>query len=1016
MTTPLPCPPAAVETVRHARFVGTEPIPAGQRGAIGGLAADDRFLYATYQRHDIAAPHTVRGPGELVVLDQALLVDPGADPVVARVTVGDRPTRVAVNRVTGKVYVLIRGETGEHPYSVFVVRRDRGGTFAVTATIPIGSGLMDLAVNPRANRVYVANWNQVVPGPGTPVTGKIQVIDGAADVQLTDRAIAVSRPFGLDVDPDGETLYVTLSHKADPTIDGVAAISCGADGATLTVQKTLALPPLSQPYDATVLRTGGLHRLYVASMGSTPTGSVPPNITRYELDGTFRSGTVPTAFGGPVAMAVDTASQQLFVTTNAGLQVLDGVGETISAPDPLSPFPIAVAVDPAGRVHVGDGVDGTLTTVLPVVTTGPVGEHWTGTGGAGGLGWPVTGYRRLPGADPRAGYQVFEQGAIFASTDYGAVTLSRPLTAAWEQRPDRQRLGVPVEPAPGSSPVATFQHGLLVLPPAAGRASVNGFTVVDDVYDCYIRPGNSAGLGLPVEDQQARPDGGLRQRFEHGEICWHPDTGAFAVYGGIHDWWGPDGPDNPLGYPASDIVPFDKEYDTPEGTVVRHWHKCRFQKANIYWPVGGEQAYTSGGQLHEAYEGQFGGPKGKLGIPVGDETATPTSGGAYQNFENGVLVWHPAGHRYAGARMFRSAQLRLVSFMLVDENDGPLGGDLDLWVRGVVARRTHAGGGVHEVLNRRFPSDGDYDAGDFTFPSPVEVELAPVLTGEHEFRVLFSGYDNDSISADERMGAVNYGMAGGPWDEWPYDENVRPAYTVDNLWGLADADTQHTQRKFKVTYSMTEKGLPLDDKLPFRQQGFWQLHNFDTARLDMDQYARTFADVDSSEPWLSFDPAQYLDAGFEALFFFWPYKSVASSGNCYGMSLEAIYALKGQSVFTEPVYRLGHPQVGGNFPGEPDPQLDLGLINEFNVKHGYQLGAPTVAWFLQLFGLGKTHDPQGAFLAARRMFEDGDRPVLSFTRFIEFKGHTVLPIRFLGGDGHFDELPPGSTHWGEIWV
>jgi DNA-binding beta-propeller fold protein YncE len=1025
MSAPLQCPPVQVETARHTRFLGTAPIPAGQRDTIGGLATDDRFLYATYQRHDIAAPHTPAGPGELVVLDQALLADPGADPVVTRIPVGYRPTRVVANPDTGKIYVLIRGEIGEHPYSVFVVRRAADDTFAVTARIPIGPGLMDLAVNPRANRVYVANWTQAVPGPGTPVNGKVHVIDGNADVQLTDRAGSVVHPMGLDFDPATETLYATLAHKVDPAVDAVAAISCGADGATLIVQKVIPLPARSEPFDAKVLRTGGLHRLYVANMGSTPAGSVPPNLTRFELDGTFRSSTVPTAFGGPVGLAADVQAQQLYVTTNAGLQILDAVRETISTPDPISPFPLAVAVDPAGRVHVGDGVDGTLSTVLPVVTTGPVGEHWIETGGAGGLGQPVTGYRQLPGGDPRAGYQVFEQGAIFASTDYGAVVLSRELTAAWEALADRtlptgtmqDLLGLPVEPAGAGSTVATFQRGLLFRPRPGARAAVGGFTVVDYIYDCYVRPGNSAGLGLPIEDQQPRPDGGLRQRFEHGEICWRTDIGAFAVYSGIHDWWGPNGPDNRLGYPLSDIVPFDMEYDTPEGHVVRHWHKCKFQKANIYWPVGGEQAYTSGGQLHEAYEGQFGGPKGKLGIPVGDETATPNSGGAYQNFENGVLVWHPKGHQYEGARMFASAEIRIVSFMLVDENDGPLGGDLDLWVRAVLARRTHTGGGVHEFFNKRFPSDdGDYDAGDFTFPEPFTMELAPVLTGEHEFRVLFSGYDADDTSADERMGAVNYGMVGGQWDDWPYDENVRPAYTVDNLWGLDDPDAEHTQRKFKVTYTISEKGQPLDDALPFRQQGFWQLHNFDTPRLDMDQYARTFADVDSSEPWLSFDPAQYADAGFEALFFHWPYKTVAADGNCFGMALEAVYALKGQSLFTQPVYRLGHPQQDGDHEGEPDPVADRGMINEFNVKHGYQVGAPTVAWFLQLFSLGQTHSPQGTFKAARRMFEDGDRPVLSFTRFIKFKGHTVLPIKFLGGDDHPEELPPGSEHWGEIWI
>jgi hypothetical protein len=128
------------------------------------------------------------------------------------------------------------------------------------------------------------------------------------------------------------------------------------------------------------------------------------------------------------------------------------------------------------------------------------------------------------------------------------------------------------------------------------------------------------------------------------------------------------------------------------------------------------------------------------------------------------------------------------------------------------------------------------------------------------------------------------------------------------------------------------------------------------------------------------------------------------------LSLEAVYALKGRSLFREPVHDLGHPQRGGS--AEPDPVLDAGLINEFNVKHGYQVGAPMVSWFLQLFGLGLTHDPKGTFLMARDMFEDGNDPVLSFTKFVQFKGHTVLPFKFVGGDG----IPTPDGNWGEIWV
>lgn len=406
------CPPAQVETIRTSHLLGAEPVPPDQHGKVIGSAADDRFVYATYHRSAIAAPHGSPEPGELVVLDQALLADPSADPVIARVPVGHRPGHVAVNPRTGKVYVLNRGEIGDHPFSLFVVRRGAGDTFAVTARIPLGVGLVDLAVNPRTNRVYVSNWMQAVPAaPGTSSQlGKIHVIDGAADVELTTLAVPVARTLGIAFDERTDTLYAALSHQAEPALDAVAAIACGRNGSTHTVQKVVPVPERSQPYAVAVLAGTGPHRLYLGSMGSTPTGPVAPNVTRFELDGTFRARSVGTAFGGPVGLAADPHANQLYVTTNAGFQVLDAVGETISAPVRLGAFPQSVAVDPAGRVHVGDGIDGTLTTVLPVVVTGPVGEHWTELGGVGHLGRPVTGYRQLPGGDPRAGYQVLSRG------------------------------------------------------------------------------------------------------------------------------------------------------------------------------------------------------------------------------------------------------------------------------------------------------------------------------------------------------------------------------------------------------------------------------------------------------------------------------------------------------------------------------------------------------------------------------------------------------------------------------
>ncbi len=1056
------CPPAVVENTARTRFIGTAPVAAGEYGQVLGLAADATYVYATYHRNTIASPHDSPAAGELVVLDAALLVDPSADPVIARVQVGFQPRAVAVNPLTGKVYVLNWGQQGDYPYSVFVVRRSVAGIWSVTARISLGSGITDLAVNPRTNRVYVSNWMQSVPGaPGsTPVIGKIYVIDGVSDTELTTRALSVIRPLGITVDESNDTLYAALSHKIDPEVNAVAAISCGADGATLSVQKIVNVPATSGPFTVAVLAGTGLHRLYMANMGSTPAGTVPPNLTRFELaDGSFQTKQINTAFGGPVALAVNPAAKQLYVTTNAGFQVLDAAGETISSAQTLSPFPQSVTVDAAGRVHVGDGVNGTLTTVLPVVTSGPVGEHWQEAGGAGGFGLPVTGFRALPGADPRAGYQVFEQGAIFVSTNHGAVTLSRELTRAWEAQANRPHytgvsmqefLGAAVEPANGTS--ATFQRGMVILPEvaqppgpfpteltagttgaagagSAGRAGNNGskaaaalppdpaagFAVVGEIYACYVQ--HAFDLGQPLANEELLSDGGLRQRFEKGEICWRTDLGAHAVYTYVWDWWGPNGPlANPLGYPTSDIASFVVSYDSENGPITRTWHNGTFERGSIYWMSGSEQAHIVRGDILRAYETQFGGPKGKLGRPVSDEEPTPMSGGLFQDFENGVIVWHPPGHTYQGAYMFRSAELRFTAFRLRDENDGPLGGDLDLFVRAVAERADTPSGQGTNLMNRRYPEDGDYDSSDHTFDQAEVVTLADTLRGRHEFQIMFAGYDADTFGSDDRMGAVNHGLIHPPWNDDPYNLEVRPAYSVDNLWGMLDPEDEQQQFHFIVTYNITEKADDYDKSLPFRQQWWWKVNNFITPRLTKEQYATTFADVGSSSNWLHINPLQYLDDGFESLYYHLFYKTICEPGNCFGMSLEAIYAMKGRSLLTEPIYRLGNPQPdsAGSHEGEPDPVLDRDLIGAFNLKHGYQLGHAVVGWFLRQFGQGLTHNPMEVFNRSKEAYEKGNTPLLNFTRNFKFKAHTVLPVHWVGGPSAVNE--PNLPHWGEIWI
>jgi hypothetical protein len=64
-------------------------------------------------------------------------------------------------------------------------------------------------------------------------------------------------------------------------------------------------------------------------------------------------------------------------------------------------------------------------------------------------------------------------------------------------------------------------------------------------------------LGLPISDELPTPDGiGRFNGFEGGGIYWHPDIGAFAVYGEIYNLWASLGWERSwLGYPTSNELP-----------------------------------------------------------------------------------------------------------------------------------------------------------------------------------------------------------------------------------------------------------------------------------------------------------------------------------------------------------------------------------------------------------------------------------------------------------------------------
>jgi hypothetical protein len=262
-----------------------------------------------------------------------------------------------------------------------------------------------------------------------------------------------------------------------------------------------------------------------------------------------------------------------------------------------------------------------------------------------------------------------------------------------------------------------------------------------------------------------------------------------------------------------------------------------------------------------------------------------------------------------------------------------------------------------EKLQRRYPDRGTLGTGrevDEVWLNIPKVQSGLVVD------VRLEGWDSDAripFDNDDRLGVV------------------QDRLTIDNLWGLREKTTEW-HGDFMAVYRMRNP-MPFDAR-EFRRQLYWRFENFRTSELSYDLYAQTFRDVNPSES-IFFNPFNH--AYYNAVF-----KSIAASGNCFGMCLESVYAQVGRSSFAEPISRFG---PDGD---EPTMPRDKALIEEINLKHAYQTGAECIDYFLGQFALGRTHNPKDAFTRSRDMFLRGDYPVMVVTHgTFKVGGHVVRP-------------------------
>lgn len=483
--------------------------------------------------------------------------------------------------------------------------------------------------------------------------------------------------------------------------------------------------------------------------------------------------------------------------------------------------------------------------------------------------------------------------------------------------------------------------------------------VLGEIYLEYENMGESKVLGFPRRSATKVP-GGLEQLFQHSRMYYktgapkahevHGDILAkYLAKGGVRKW----------GFPVSN------ECDVRKGSSVRGKYS-EFEGCTIFWKAG-VGAFEVHGHIREKYM-QLNGPIGKLGFPTSDESDIPNYAGTgrINSFEKGCINWYGSWNSICVVTPFKIRLQRIHS----RESEGFGMGQNDIHFYAKIKQ------GSHTLHSKRYPSSGDYGGHNVINPNKT---FPPLITpNKINMRVSFSIDIRDSDPGN--------------------DDHLGKSTTVlnaANAWGFRQPNQVFNQSFSKIRSFLWSIKPQVNIALLSEKEKWWGFKNFKTAQLSKAQYAAAFRDVDSETEWWD------IDDGLKNLYYKWVVKGIASGGNCFGMSLEAIYARKNNSLLNQPLENVVKNSAS---------------VNEINIKHAYQVGAGPIWWFVGQFLSGNTHDPKDVFNATWSAFNRGDNPVLCVSQNYDFSGapHCIMPYKWEKSGSNWkmwvmDPNKPGDT-------
>lgn len=548
------------------------------------------------------------------------------------------------------------------------------------------------------------------------------------------------------------------------------------------------------------------------------------------------------------------------------------------------------------------------------------------------VGGPVPG----PARDARV--LRFERGLMIYQPRMGAFALDGDLAHAYDRLHDaeRRRLGaLTSDPVALENPpcrYARFTGGALFVSPRTGAATVTG-----RIYQRYMQRGGPAGYaGLPrggaVGSRQGREQPFERARYFEPAAA----TEAYELGGGILRKYRAMGGVAACGWPLGEVNGIERD--------GRHLGaRADFERCSIFHHEPGEPHDT----VPYAVPGDFlavhsasGGVDGDLGFPAGDVARSGIGSWytEYQAFERGSIVRMPGQAPVACPRF----ELFLKR-MDTDESEGIGAGENDVYFFLKVTRT--APGRPDEVLfDERFPAHGDYGERnivelDVTLPVQFDTSDPAVV-----YRVEADVWDSDSLGTggDDHLGTPVYELS------------------VFNAWGQGTSEGVISAHDRDATLLMAVHPCFDRANYGFVEWNFFRFENPHTQTIRWRAFATAFAgDVgsDVSIDDVLLDPIGTLTAAivYEIA------KGLARRGNCWGISVEALQAWKGVSLFSPPLHRYEWSTC------EP----------EINVKHISQVGLENLQYAVREFVQERTQDPVAVFRATQAAAARGELAMLT---------------------------------------